>query len=439
MGQYIIFCVLLLVTASIGENQTVLVFTNSEISVKINDSLHLDCGVIGTYRNCMWVHGEELLDTQDIHDGIYPGLSKPEDIQSNQCGIVLESATAEDHGEWTCKVHTNNGLLLGSKNVTVFVKPGQGKITPAELIANELEEISVECSVQAARPAVQLRWFFDEEDITDHSAFEDTLVTSDGIYMSVSTLTTTFTHADNGKELKCIVDHVTLEQSESIVVPVDVLYSPVDMMPQTFYGVIEGDDFEMAINFSANPKPSKLVWQHGDNFENLIDEVEIPLDNTTLMMTSLTSFGNGLYTAVLNISNLTENDIIRKYNLFVENKIGSTNYSVMLSSDKEPSSNELSEAKTENQEDNTIMVAALITSSVVLAILGLTTAIVKAGPEWLKCCCSEKKDAKADVEGGGPIINDAITRNEKEDMNANENADTMMENVKENTGESGSK
>ena len=225
MGKYILFCVLLLVTTVVAENQTTLVFSTKEISVKANDSVHLDCGVIGTYRHCIWKHGEELLDTQDIHEGIYPGLRKPKDIQNNQCGIVLESAVVDDHGEWTCKVLTNDGLLVASKNVTILVKLDEGKISPADITANEHEEIQIECSVQGARPAVQIRWLFDEEDITDQSNVEDTEVTTDGIYMSVSTLKRSFTSADNGKELKCVVDHVTLEQPENIAVPVDILYT----------------------------------------------------------------------------------------------------------------------------------------------------------------------------------------------------------------------
>jgi len=375
-----------------------------------------------------------LLDTQDIHEDIYPGLRKPKDIQSNQCGIVLENAVLDDHGEWTCKVLTNDGLLVASKNVTILVKLDQGKISPVDIRANENEEIQIECSVQGARPAVQLRWLFNEEDITDHSKVEDTEVTTDGIYMSVSTLKRSFSSTDNGKELKCVIDHVALEEPEIIAVPVDVLYSPIEMMPHTFYEVTVGNNFEMAINFSVNPRPSKLVWQHGDNFDNLIDEVEIPLDGAELMMTSLSYLGDGLYTAMLNISNLTETDINRKYNLFVENQIGSTSYQVMLSSDKDPSSFGLLEVTTENQEENTIMIAALIVSLIVLVVLGLVTALVKAGPEWLTCISSQKEDANPDIEKQLPNTIDENT-NEKEDMNGNENLDTMMENTKEVSNE----
>lgn len=60
-----------------------------------------------------------LPQVEDVHNRVLQGLSKPENLKGNECGIVINSVTAADHGEWVCKVFVFANTLRGSKNVVV--------------------------------------------------------------------------------------------------------------------------------------------------------------------------------------------------------------------------------------------------------------------------------------------------------------------------------
>ena len=114
METAIWFCILLIATCADG---SLITFTPGEILVKPNEMVDLKCGIRGPYRHCIWEHNGEIFDSLDVHENIYPGLRKPENIEgSNQCGIVLDSVSVQDHGEWSCKVFIKGETLIGNKN-----------------------------------------------------------------------------------------------------------------------------------------------------------------------------------------------------------------------------------------------------------------------------------------------------------------------------------
>lgn len=49
-------------------------------------------------------------------------MSKPEVSEGNECGIVINSVSTEQHGMWTCRVFITGNSLEGSKNVIVTGK-----------------------------------------------------------------------------------------------------------------------------------------------------------------------------------------------------------------------------------------------------------------------------------------------------------------------------
>ena len=49
-------------------------------------------------------------------------MSGPERLKGNECGIVLDSTSIHDHGEWMCKVFIIGNALVKSKNVIVTSK-----------------------------------------------------------------------------------------------------------------------------------------------------------------------------------------------------------------------------------------------------------------------------------------------------------------------------
>lgn len=312
-----------------------LIFDRSKIIVNPGDQLDLDCGVRGDKRYCIWENESgHIYQVEDVYVNVYDGMRKPANTEGNECGIVINSADIEHHGLWTCKVFVVGDSLVGSKNVIVTIKPtspilelddGQGSF----LVTSE-DETPIKCSVAAARPAVGIRWYLGETDITASAEKEETPTDKGGIYKSVSTLRRRFQPKENGQLLMCSISHKTLLVPENTSIPLNVVFKPVEKPVSSFYQISSGSDYEVKLNFSANPAPIRREWRYGDSFENT--EASIPIPGADGRYTAdFEDLGSGKYTAKLLIAGFTESDANKRYLLVIENEYGETQYKVMLS------------------------------------------------------------------------------------------------------------
>ncbi|XP_050691455.1 uncharacterized protein LOC126983048 isoform X4 [Eriocheir sinensis] len=370
-----------------------LIFNHNQIVVNPGDPVNLDCGVRGESRYCIWESDNgQIYQVEDVYGNVYDGLSKPENTVGNECGIVINSADISHHGKWTCKVFVVGNSLLGSKNVVVTIKPTNPVLeidSQRNLIVNSEEERPVVCSVAAARPAVAIRWYLGDTDITASAENEETPTDTGGIYKSVSTLRRHFQPMDNGKILMCSITHQTLSAPANTSVPVSVVFKPLEKPVTTFYQIQPGSDYDMKFNFSANPEPTKLEWQYGSNLDNPEGSVSIP-GIQDRYSADLEDLGHGRYTAKLLIRGFTEQDAMKEYQLVAENEFGETRYRVKLSMhdapqdgdsetsnhDKIPPS-ELSVSVFDETESNTLSGGAV--AGIIIVLLVVVVAVVAAG------------------------------------------------------------
>ena len=57
---------------------------------------------------------------ENVYNGSYIGIGRPENTESNQCGIEVEKTSIAHHGIWTCTIYnTRNVTFVGSKHVVV--------------------------------------------------------------------------------------------------------------------------------------------------------------------------------------------------------------------------------------------------------------------------------------------------------------------------------
>ncbi|XP_047499410.1 uncharacterized protein LOC125045879 isoform X6 [Penaeus chinensis] len=316
-----------------------LIFDASEIVVNPGEQLDLNCGFKGQYRHCIWeLEGAKPIQVQDVYENVHPGMSKPVESEGNECGIVINSVSTEQHGMWTCRVFITGNSLEGSKNVIVTVKPTYPvlEVDNNQLLeVNSDEETPVKCVVAAARPAVGIRWFLGDRDVTVMAETEETPTDNEGMYKSISTLRRTFEPMENGMMLTCSVSHKTLNVPENASISLNVVFKPVEKPVSTYYQIRPGSDYEVKLNFSANPPPIRKEWRYGDSFQNIAVSIEIPgaKDHYETYMEEL---GNGMYTATLRIAGFKEEDANQRYLLVVENELGETEYKVRLSMDDAP-------------------------------------------------------------------------------------------------------
>ncbi|XP_069994622.1 fasciclin-3 isoform X14 [Penaeus vannamei] len=316
-----------------------LTFDDSEIVVNPGERLDLNCGFKGEYRYCIWeVEGAKPIQVEDVYGNFHPGMSKPEVSEGNECGIVINSVSTEQHGMWTCRVFITGNSLEGTKNVIVTVKPTYPvlEVDNSQLLeVTSEEETPVKCVVAAARPAVGIRWFLGDKDVTVMAETEETPTDNEGMYKSISTLRRTFEPMENGMTLTCSVSHKTLTVPENESIPLNVIFKPVEKPVSTYYQIRPGSDYEVKLNFSANPPPIRKEWRYGDSFQNIAVSIEIP-GAKDRYETYIEELGNGMYTATLRIAGFKEEDANQRYLLVVENDIGETTYKVRLSMDDAP-------------------------------------------------------------------------------------------------------
>lgn len=51
---------------------------------------------------------------------------------------------------------------------------------------------------------------------------------------------------------------------------------PVPKPVSTYYQIRPDSDYEVKLNFSANPTPIKKEWRYGDSFQNIAVSIPIP-------------------------------------------------------------------------------------------------------------------------------------------------------------------
>jgi len=369
-----------------------LIFNSEMIDVKPNMTINLDCGTRKDYRYCVWEHNNEVFQVEDIYDGVYEGKGKPSVTDDNQCGIVLENAHNKDHGTWTCTIFVRGSSLVGSKNISIMMKPTEPKVSADVIEATTTEEVEVQCSVMDARPAADILWFVGDWEITTDAESEVSFSETKGSYNTVSTLTHMFKPEEHGHKLFCKVDHPTLQEPMNTSLDVSVTFAPVEKPIETFYDVKEGSDYEVVLSFTANPAPTKVMWKYGDKMSEMMS-VEVPSDNGKVMASF--SGEDGLYRAVITINNITESDFEMDYLLHVENEIGMTEYQIRLSPKNETKPLPMGPDE-KAEQSNGGMIAGIII--VILAVVLTLSAVVYTRHRQM-LCFAVRTESKAHIKG----------------------------------------
>ncbi|CAL4082896.1 unnamed protein product, partial [Meganyctiphanes norvegica] len=156
-----------LVGGQLCEAPLFMIFNYKDLIVKPGKQAQLDCGVHGNYSHCLWEKDNYIFQVENVYKGMYKGLRRPDSIEDNQCGIVVEHTTNKTHGVWTCTVYNSEyGAFVASKNCVITVKPTPTKVSTKQITAYPGDLHEIKCSVMAARPAVKITWTLNARDIT---------------------------------------------------------------------------------------------------------------------------------------------------------------------------------------------------------------------------------------------------------------------------------
>ncbi|XP_066991227.2 fasciclin-3 isoform X2 [Anabrus simplex] len=272
-------------------------------------------------------------------------------LDKGQCGFTIPRVQTDNNGQYRCTMGFTDVSEegTGTVNVTVAVPPSVPELSVSSVSGSvrndgfkEGDTISASCIIRDGRPVSNLSWYMGDEQITRDMSMPVVIhIDNEDLYSIQQNLTYTLSWQDHGKKLRCVAQHLALENRDNqSVYQIDVQFGPrQEKEPVQLFGVIVGQPGELVYNVHANPKP-RISWKI--NSEELT-EGQIDTDGHFEASTAK-NLGNGVWEAKLHISSVTSEDIERNYVLTAKNQFGEESYRIVLSTSDEPQVLQLSAA-----------------------------------------------------------------------------------------------
>ncbi|KAF0312794.1 Fasciclin-3 [Amphibalanus amphitrite] len=204
------------------------------------------------------------------------GLRARDATSQTDCTIIIESVERRHSGHYTCSPFMNGGQKdAPSAEVVVAVKPASvafigEQAETTELTVSSVDTVSVSCEARDSRPSAELHWFLEGSELTDGVVSEETEDPQTRLVTTRSTLTHLFERQDEGATLICRASHPAYEEEDNREASLGVVveFAPVRAEGSdlgTLYGFTDGEDKDLTINFTANPRPSTIQWSVGND------------------------------------------------------------------------------------------------------------------------------------------------------------------------------
>jgi len=171
---------------------------------------------------------------------------------------------------------------------------------PLELFAGQ--EAVLECRTDGARPPASLSW----QGVQDlQQAVVDTQenLEDDVTFSVVSQLKILPRPRDDKTNIRCVVEHPSLEEPLDQSQTIDVKYAPEVTIPWENVTVLEGDQLELTCQFAANPRESSITqWFFNSEEITSNNEWSITVNengDSQLATESITRTSQGQYTCAV--------------------------------------------------------------------------------------------------------------------------------------------
>jgi len=229
----------------------------------------LTCMVDNMAGECRWQKGGKPV-------GLFPGkYSVPG--RKGDCSLAISNVDLRiDDGEWECQITSSSfssGDALASRKarLTVQAPPesisiqsvGGLAIRPGGLLTVTEDLVSqIECVTRFSNPAPTISWLLSGVAVPTTSQ-TNTTESGTNKWRSEALLNYTFTKADMGKRLECLVKHVAYPKGEEItLVSLDVLYKPNVRIARVDGGSVLEDgisSLSLSCISESNP-PAQVMW-----------------------------------------------------------------------------------------------------------------------------------------------------------------------------------
>ncbi|XP_075822156.1 cell adhesion molecule 1 isoform X5 [Microtus pennsylvanicus] len=210
-------------------------------------------------------------------------------FSSSELKVSLTNVSISDEGRYFCQLYTDPPQESYT-TITVLVPPRNLMIDIQKDTAVEGEEIEVNCTAMASKPATTIRWFKGNKELKGKSEVEEW---SD-MYTVTSQLMLTVHKEDDGVPVICQVEHPAVTGNLQTQRYLEVQYKPQVHIQMTYplQGLTrEGDALELTCEAIGKPQPVMVTWVRVDD--------EMPqhavLSGPNLFINNLNKTDNGTY------------------------------------------------------------------------------------------------------------------------------------------------
>ncbi|EMP35121.1 Cell adhesion molecule 1, partial [Chelonia mydas] len=131
-------------------------------------------------------------------------------FSNSELRVSLTNVSISDEGRYFCQLYTDPPQEIYT-TMTVLVPPRNLMIDIQKDIATEGEEIELNCTAMASRPATTIRWFKGNKELPGKSEVEQW---SD-MFTVTSQLLLTVGREDDGVPVICLVDHPAVKDLQT--------------------------------------------------------------------------------------------------------------------------------------------------------------------------------------------------------------------------------
>ncbi|KAJ8266658.1 hypothetical protein GJAV_G00133140, partial [Gymnothorax javanicus] len=203
--------------------------------------------------------------------------------------ISISEVTLSDEGQYTCALFTMP-VKTSRAYLTVLGVPEKPEIDGLPRPAVEGDHITLTCVTYGSKPAADIRWFRNAEEVKgakEVNASGKTFTVKSSLQLQVD-------RNDDGVAYTCKVDHVSLASSPQEAVEVlEVHYAPRVEIPPPLSFPQEGADLKLECKPKGNPLPEPVRWTK-DGAE-LTDVDRMIVEGQELTIMGLNKTDNGTY------------------------------------------------------------------------------------------------------------------------------------------------
>ncbi|KAG9482161.1 hypothetical protein GDO78_011058, partial [Eleutherodactylus coqui] len=210
-------------------------------------------------------------------------------FSSSELRVSLTNVSIHDEGRYFCQLYTDPPQEAYT-TITVLIPPNNLVIDVQKDTYVEGEEVEMNCTAMASKPAAVIRWYKGNQELEGSKTEVEAM--DNKMFRVRSQISVTVLREDDEVPFVCLVDHPAVKDLETRQY-IDVQYKPAVMVSVVYpQGLTrEGEPLELSCRAVGKPRPEKVTWLRVD--DELPDHVLI--EDEKLFISSLNKTDNGTY------------------------------------------------------------------------------------------------------------------------------------------------